>query len=170
MASTFDFGVYRGFAGFFTGVLLTRLPPHGLGVWGEAACIGLVAAFVSFNRMTILAPAVFGLAVYVFAHANGAISKVLEGAPFRQLGEWSYSTYMVHSAVVAVIWKLAPVLGLTPARDHLQSPSSVLTAAVALGYLTAVVAISSVTYALVEKPGRQFFNNLATSRRAELAS
>lgn len=170
MASTFDFGIYRGFAGFFTGVLLTRCRPRRLGVWGEIACVTMVVIFVSLNQMTILAPAVFGITVYVFAHSNGLISRILEGTPFRQLGEWSYSTYMVHSAVVAVIWKLGPMVGLTSNRYYLVSPSEGLTAAIALGYLIAVVGISALTYSLIERPGRDFFNRLAASQPATLAS
>lgn len=170
MASTFDYGVYRGFAGFFTGVLLTRVPARNFGTLGEILCVVLVAVLVSLNRLTFLAPAVFGLTVYVFAHAAGPLSAVLERTPFRQLGEWSYSTYMVHSAVVAVIWKLAPQLGLVADGAHLRSPSALLTAAVAVAYVLTVVGVSAITYHLIEKPGRQFFNNLAASREPKLAS
>ena len=162
MASTFDYGAFRGFAGFFTGVLLTRLRPLSLGVWGEVAVVAGVGAFVWFNQLTFLAPAVFGAAVFVFAHSRGAITRVLEWPPIAKLGEWSYSTYMVHSAVVAAIWLLAPHLGLSRSGSMLTSPSPVLTGSIAVGYVAAVVAIASVTYSLIETPGRKMFNALAT--------
>jgi peptidoglycan/LPS O-acetylase OafA/YrhL len=171
MASTFDYGAFRGFAGFFTGALLTRLRPRALGLPGELAAVAVVAIFVALDRFTILAPAVFGFAVYAFAHAHGPITRVLERRVFTRLGDWSYSTYMTHSAVAAVIWNLGPKMGLTHAGDFLASSSSAVTAIVAIGYIGAVIGVSSVTYPLIEKPGRQLFNTWASApRKAALVS
>jgi peptidoglycan/LPS O-acetylase OafA/YrhL len=167
MASTFDFGIFRGLAGFFTGALLTRLPPLRLGLAGEVAVILVTGTFVWFNHFTVLAPAVFGLAVYVFAHASGPITKGLEGVVFNKLGEWSYSTYMNHAAVVAVIWKLGPMLGLKESDGMLISPSPELSAIIAVVYVLAVVAASAVTYRFLEQPGRDLFNRWASSRRSD---
>lgn len=172
MASTFDYGIFRGLAGFFTGALLTRLRPVDLGWVGELAAVIGVGTFVWFNSYTILAPAVFGAAVYLFAHASGPITRLLETTPFRKLGDWSYSTYMVHSLLVAVIWALAPRLGLTPTDSghHLIADSKASGTVIALVYVSAVVALSSVTYALIEKPARNQFNAWASTRRPALAA
>lgn len=170
MASTFDYGVFRGFAGFFTGALLTRAPAARLGSGAELLVILMAGTFVWLNQMTILAPAIFGSVVYVFAHANGSISKVLEALVFRKLGEWSYSTYMIHAAVVAVIWKLAPGIGLTEGGGMLHSPSDQLTGLVAVAYVLTVVGLSAVSYALIEQPGRNLFNSWAPARDLKSAA
>lgn len=161
MASTFDYGVFRGLAGFFTGALLTRIPALRLGLVAELVIILVAGIFVWFNQLTILAPAVFGAVVYVFAHAKGPITKALENVVLRKLGDWSYSTYMVHAAIVAVIWKFAPALGLTESEGLLHSPSVQLTGIIATVYVLAVIAVSAVTYALIEQPGRRLFNSWA---------
>lgn len=169
MASTFDYGAFRGFAGFFMGVLLTRLASHTLGGWGELATVVVVGVFVWFNKFTILAPAVFGAAVYAFAYSRGPISRVLELPPLVKLGEWSYSTYMVHSMVVAAIWMLAPQLGLIRSGAMLTSPSHLLTGSIAVGYVLIVVGIAVVTYNSIEKPGRRFFNAFTMPLRPQSA-
>lgn len=161
MASTFDYGVFRGLAGFFTGALLTRIPPVRFGLLAECATVVAAGIFVWFNQVTILAPAVFGGVVYVFAHAKGPMTKVLEGPVWRKLGDWSYSTYMVHAAVVAVIWKFAPALGLTEDEGLLHSPSAQLTGLIAIVYVLAVIGISAISYAFIEQPGRRLFNTWA---------
>lgn len=165
MASTFDFGVFRGLAGFFTGALLTRLPPLKLRLAAEVAVVLATGIFVWFNRFTVLAPAVFGLAVYVFAHSSGPIARGLESLVFRKLGEWSYSTYMNHAAVVAVIWKLGPMLGLKEAGGMLISPSVGLSTIIAVVYVLTVVGVSALTYTFLEQPGRNLFNRWASSLR-----
>jgi peptidoglycan/LPS O-acetylase OafA/YrhL len=164
MASTFDFGIYRGLAGFFAGALLTRAPAANLGTVGEIAVVALGGAFVWFGHLTLLSPLVFGVVVYVFAHSNGLLSRTLNTRPALLLGEWSYSIYMVHAAFVAALWALAGPLGLREAKAGLLATSSAHEAVLALGYLTAIILASAVTFHLVEKPGREFFNGLSRFR------
>lgn len=163
-ASTFDYGLFRGFAGFFTGALLTYAPRLRLGGGMEFAVAGLLAAFVCLGQWLFLAPLVFGAVVYVFARSDGILSRMLRWRPFVLLGEWSYSTYMVHTLLVAAIWNLAVPLGLTPVPGGHLSASLPRELALVTAYAIATVGVSAVTYTFVEKPGRAWFNRLALAR------
>jgi peptidoglycan/LPS O-acetylase OafA/YrhL len=145
MNSTFDYGVFRGLAGFFTGSLVAHLPLRRLGTAAEMAVVLLVAAFVSLGVAQILAPAVFGLAVYVFAGSHGAVSAVLNTRPLVKIGEWSYSIYMTHAAVISAIY-------MTGQEAHPFAP---------LAFILAVIGISAITFALIERPTRDWFNAAA---------
>jgi peptidoglycan/LPS O-acetylase OafA/YrhL len=161
MASTFDYGVFRGVAGFLAGVLVTRAAVRRFGLAAELAAVAAVAAFVSLGVATVLAPLVFALAVYVFANSQGPIGKAMCWAPITRLGEWSYSIYMNHSLFVAVIWAAASPLGLVQGGGRLLSPSVGVTTGVAAVYLVSVVGFSALTYGVIEKPAREAFNRLA---------
>lgn len=164
-ASTYDFGLFRGLAGFFAGALLTRLPRARVGFGAEVAVSALLVVFVWMGELLFLAPFVFALSVYIFAWSDGPISRVLQLRPFVLLGDWSYSTYMVHTLIAAVIWNLAHPLGLTAsaASGHLKG-SVPLELVLAAAYLSATILVSAVTYSVVEKPGRQWFNRLASAK------
>ena len=101
--STFDFGFFRGLGGFFAGCLITRLRPREMGTPVEAAVVAIVVTFVCASVLQIFAPIVFSLAVYVFSGSSGILSRILNALPFRKLGDWSYSIYMIHPIVVAVM-------------------------------------------------------------------
>lgn len=161
MASTFDYGVFRGVAGFLTGVLITRAPARALGTGAEVVAVAGVAAFVSTGAMTILAPLVFGAAVYVFANSNGMFGRSLNWTPVARLGEWSYSIYMVHSLFVAVIWAASDRLGMAQGAGRLLSPSLAMTTCIAIAYVMSIIAFSGVTYSLIERPCRDRFNRIA---------
>lgn len=162
MASTFDFGAFRGLAGFFMGVLLTRFAARDLGTAGEIFAVLLAGTFVWLGKLTLLSPFVFGLVVYVFAYSSGAVGRTLTVKPAVLLGDWSYSVYMVHAAVGASLWAVASRIGLDSGREGLFAQSGNQEAMVVVGYLGVTVVISAVTYTLVEKPGREFFNRLAS--------
>lgn len=161
MASTYDFGLFRGIAGFFTGVLIARLPVRKFGSTAEIFLLLGVVIFVVAGTFQFLSPIIFGLAVFVFAGGKGLISKVLVTKPMLLLGQWSYSIYMVHAAVVAVIWAIAKPLGLTPAGPHLRATLSV-ELGVAAAYIGVVLVTSAITYRLIEDPARKWFNRLAS--------
>jgi len=160
-ASTYDFGAYRGLAGFFTGALVARIPRRQMGGLVEASAVAGVIAFVHFAVGLSMAPLVFGVAVYVFAWSDGPFSRALNWGPLARLGEWSYSIYMIHSIVVAILWSLAKPLALRATlAGHLEA--SPLTEALLLAmYVAALIAGSALTYAFIEKPGRAWFNRRA---------
>lgn len=160
MDATFDFGMLRCLAGFFTGVALfllwqrikDRVQP-GDTTAIEIAMLAIVVGFVAMaghGPAAFGAPIVFGTAVLVFAFERGALSRAMRTRPFQFLGELSYSIYMTALFVaLAFNQKLIPRIEGAPMD------------LVALVYLAAVVAASWVTYRLVEQPGRWFFNRIA---------
>lgn len=170
MASTFDFGVFRGLAGFFFGVLLTRTTPRAFGSALELATVAGVALFVSLGAFTLAAPLVFGFAVYVFSGSQGLVSRGLRSPPLANLGAWSYSIYMLHALFVAMIWALAGPLGLVRDGPYLAAPNG-LGDLIALPYVVAVVVAAAFTYKHLELPVMLLFRNAAdTHRKAVVAA
>jgi hypothetical protein len=186
MDTTYDYGIYRCIYGFLVGHLIYRLGRPAMPAWMEsifeAAILLLVFGFVRAagdSVFSIGAPIVFGLSVWVFAGARGPVSVVLTMRPFIHLGTWSYSLYMVHRFVLAIInrifdliakmgafgtesgfvemrfpWEEAPI-------KFMRAENAWIMEGVLIAYLVAVVLLSSVTYRFIEATGRRFFNELA---------
>lgn len=169
MGSTYDFGLFRGLAGFFTGVLLARLPVRNFQPRAEIPTVFLALLFVWMGKFSILAPAVFGLVVYVFAGARGSVAQFMQRRPLEKLGEWSYSIYMVHSIFVAVIWAMAKPLGLGRHGAHLTA-NLITEIGVLVVYLAAVIFTSALTYRFVEAPARDYVNSIAARRPRQTIS
>lgn len=155
MASTFDFGLYRGLAGFFTGVLIARLPVRDHGRTAELVVTFAVVFFVCVGQIQFLAPLVFGLAVAVFAGSTGPIAKALSTKIPTTLGQWSYSIYMTHTVFVAIIWVVAPRIGYIRSGEGLTGTAAMEIAAFT-AYLVAVVSTSWLTYTFLEEPARKW--------------
>jgi peptidoglycan/LPS O-acetylase OafA/YrhL len=166
MGDAATFGLARGAAGFFTGYLVQRLwrvMPLKTGTGGELATIALVLGFLSFSHETALslaAPLVFGLVVWVFAGEGGAVSRLLKSPPGLKLGVWSYSIYLIHAPIIVSLHIAWRVLGL---------PGGMITKAVAaIGtpwagdaidavLVVLVLLIAPLTYRFIETPGRRLF-------------
>lgn len=160
MDVTFDYGMLRCLAGFFTGVVTllvwraikdrVALPaPTAL----EIAMLAAIVAFVTVAGRTWLsfaAPFVFAPAVLVFAFQKGALSRVLLTRPMQAIGEWSYAIYMT-AYFIALFFNLK----LVP-----RFPDAPMDA-VAVVYLACVLAASWLAYRLIETPTRAWFNRLA---------
>jgi peptidoglycan/LPS O-acetylase OafA/YrhL len=162
MGSTFDYGAFRGFAGFFTGALVAGLPRKQLGTSAEVTVSAGALAFVSAGAAMFLAPFVFALVVYVFAGSRGRLSQLLHAKPLHLLGEWSYSVYMVHGLVAAVIWAAVPLMKWR-VYGHLIVADG-WADAVALGYVATTVGVSALLYYRLEKPTREYFRRLSKAR------
>lgn len=188
MNSTADFGFVRCIGGFFAGVVTyhvheaTRERKLPLPSVAEVAVVALAGLFMlvagdgpdEVHALSLLAPAVFGAAILVFARERGALSKVLQVRPLRALGRWSYSIYMVHMPILLllgyVVW-LYGELGAaslqvdTVVEGHVKQlydlGDPVGTNLLLLGFLVAVVASAAWTYRLVEAPWRDRFNRIA---------
>jgi peptidoglycan/LPS O-acetylase OafA/YrhL len=186
MDVTFHFGLGRCIAGFFVGTLAylgwlrwkdaCRLPVAGFTAV-EVFSVVLALAFVwvaGHGALSFVAPLVFALVVVVFAFEGGALSRWLMARPFQILGKLSYSIYMTALLVAMILARAFMVVNsrigdgalsrMSESGPVVSLPAPVLNDAASLAYLLLVVLVSSLTYNLIEAPGRQFFNRLSTVR------
>jgi peptidoglycan/LPS O-acetylase OafA/YrhL len=188
-----DYGLFRCIAGFFTGYLTYRayrvygarwIRPVGMALWLEVAALAVALLFLLYAGSgvpTLAAPFAFSLVVFVFALERGPISWLLQSQPFRALGEWSYSIYMVHAFLVVLIMRSTQVAQTLAGGPLLvdssaaggEAPRTVvywgslyLTDAMTVIYLLLAVFVASLTYRFVEHPGRDWFNRLARRHEA----
>lgn len=188
MNSTADFGFVRCIAGFFAGVATyhvhetlreKQLPLPSVAEVGVVALAGLFMVLAGngpdeVHALSVLAPVVFGAAILVFARERGALSKVLQVAPLRALGRWSYSIYMVHMPILVLlgyaVWlygdlNAVPIQASIVVEGHVKQlydlgdPAG--THLMMAGFLGAVVLAAAFTYRLIEEPWRNRFNGMA---------
>jgi peptidoglycan/LPS O-acetylase OafA/YrhL len=185
MDISYDDGLIRCVYGFFTGHLVYRLwqarPLRGLphATAAELACAALMVAYplLSYdNRASLLAPLVFALPLWVFAHQGGLLSRGLQSRALQTLGALSYAIYMVHyplfvfaSQAVTVAEKLTHrsfhVLESLPGRAEphriIFAGNMALMDAAVLALLAATIGLAALAVRFVEAPGRAAFNRLA---------
>ncbi|HET9160403.1 MAG TPA: acyltransferase [Caulobacteraceae bacterium] len=153
MKSTYDYGVFRGLAGFSLGVLAAKIPRRSFGTLIELAVVTAVGVFVTLGVGALAADFVFGAAVYVFAASRGALGRLLSTPIPMALGRWSYSIYMIQTAFVAFLWKIAGPMGWKEESEWLAAgPVSDL---VAVFYVLGIIALASQTYYWFEEPIRR---------------
>jgi peptidoglycan/LPS O-acetylase OafA/YrhL len=135
----------------------------------EMLAVVFAVTFVYFSDgpSSIVAPIVFGFAVWAFSQESGAVSRLLQTRWPANLGTWSYSIYMVHWLIrnsISSIAKIAAALTGYPIAIHVpwNGQDSVWTMnAVFTGYLVAVIVTASWSYKLIEQPARRYFNQIA---------
>ena len=180
----FDFGILRCIAGFFVGHLVFRLvravpvspsQPTLIEVVGLAAMV-LFVVCAGHTPLEYFAPFVFGVIVWIFALERGAVSSVLKSRAFAALGLVSYSIYMVHSLVIAVVHrginvieqisdqKLSHIVEHAGERTMLISFGNAWTmdALVAI-YVTVVIAVSMLTWRYIEMPAQRWWNGTSAA-------
>ncbi|MEB2845438.1 acyltransferase family protein [Rhizobiales bacterium RZME27] len=112
----------------------------------------------------------FSAAILLFSYEGGTVAKLLRVRPLLFLGKLSYSIYLVHFIVFAVIFAGAKVIegkiGMTLIKadgvhERLAFGPAGLMDLMALGYLVSIIICACFTYYFVEEPGRKFFNRLS---------
>lgn len=187
MDATYDFGLIRAIGGFSAGVIGYALYQRFAAVGGasqwsrpawtaiELGCVAMVAIFVSFagtGALSLLGPGIFLLAVLVFSAEGGAVSTLLRSRWALRLGVLSYSTYMVHVPVLRVLMMSVHALerftGVALTRPEIVDGQAVRLIGqarwqgdlVTIGFLVAVLAVASFTYAFVETPARRWTRSI----------
>ncbi|CAL1691093.1 hypothetical protein MMB232_01228 [Brevundimonas subvibrioides] len=115
----------------------------------------------------IAGPLVFAAVIFVFAFENGPGSKGLQIPALQFLGKISYSIYMIHFLVLAVI---NGVLRVAEGRTgiNLLGPNDMIAFGppgtmdlLALVYVAIVIGLGWFSYTFIEAPARDFFNKVA---------
>jgi peptidoglycan/LPS O-acetylase OafA/YrhL len=172
---TLDLGVVRCFAGFFWGTVLAGCPNFlRLRSSQHAARVDVfITAAVLFSMATLSGPMVaiviplFVLLIASLEAERGPIAHLLSSKPMQCLGRISYSIYMVHECVVVCVLMVLKRVG----RMSFDSNIGRIVAAInpwlgdllTLALLTAVVLFASLTYRLIEEPGRMLGRRLLRS-------
>jgi peptidoglycan/LPS O-acetylase OafA/YrhL len=185
--ATFDLGLARCIYGFLVGHLTYRLwqaASHLKFRTGllEVGTLILVAFYVSVAGHTgysFLAPLVFAAVVFVFAFEAGPISSLMLNKANAWLGRISYSIYMWQAFIifnfvdrpVSMVEKMTGhVLTTTEGAGSALGNEAgklillgghVLPIVVTVLFVGLLVAVASVSYYLIEKPGQELFARLA---------
>jgi len=193
MNSTADYGFLRCIAGFFAGVAVHRAHEKLRGLdlpfataW-EIAALALVGLFVAaagtgpdeVRPFSVLAPAVFGLAILVFARDAGVLSALLRAAPLRALGRWSYSIYLIHMPLLVMLgyglWLYGeengvamrePIAVLGHMKNLYDLGDPWLATALLVGFVVLIVALAALSFRLIEVPWRDHIGRLARNHEA----
>jgi len=177
MNSTWDYGVIRCIAGFFGGIiafhayeLLERQSFFRATLW-ELAAIVVAFLFVIFagdgadavSPLSLAAPVVFGAAVIVFADQQGLVSLLLRARPFKALGRYSFSIYMIHQPLLIMLCFSLWSAGYYTKAFQGEVTQSWMGSAdlVLVDFMLAVVVLAAASYRFIEVPARRAFNRLA---------
>ncbi len=176
----YDMGFLRCIAGFLAGHLVylgvsSRPCAMRAPTLCELLVVGAIWCFVAYAGQTPLelaAPLVFALAVWVFAHEAGRVSRVLKSEPLATLGLVSYSIYMVHALLIVVVHRTLSVIerniGIKLSdRAGNGSASEVVvslggpwaTDAAVVVYAALVVGFAMWTWRVIEMPCQRYWNN-----------
>ncbi|PJG54886.1 hypothetical protein CVM73_12380 [Bradyrhizobium forestalis] len=166
-------------------VLRARQAPSGE-TWLEAASLMLVVFYVSVAGSNVIlqvaSPLVFTLVVLVFAREAGGVSRWLTVPFMLMIGTLTYSIYMLHPFVRAVVRAILMVVerlahmelfvsyalspGHEPTKVVSMNGSLWLGDLLQIAMLLLTVLLSVATYRFVEEPGRNWVRRLADRRKA----
>lgn len=134
--------------------------------------VGIFVVVADKGVLSVAAPYLFAVTVFIFAFEAGRASRVLLFRPLVLVGALSYSIYMVHTFLYARIVNIAVAIEKYTGIQ-LTAVSAVETGERRLGaelwqgdiyylvILLAVIAVSYVTFNVIEQPGRRWIRKLA---------
>ena len=162
---TYDYGFLRGLAGFMAGMacyIFYQQKKFNRFIGTDIACIGsivLTLAAMHFGVNDLIYIPLFMLLVVTIATNKKIIHKIFLFKPLQYLGTISYSIYMMHSILIFAI--AVPYIQY---RGYVYKGPGTLIMPFWTGlniciiFLLSVVAVSSITYFLIEKPCRIWIN------------
>ena len=183
--ATYDLGLFRCLYGFLIGHFVYRLwqvCPRDVfdTAFIEIAVLIIAIFYVSMAGRTgysFLAPLVFAVVVLVFAFEAGPVSRLMSNRGNQWLGRISYSIYMWQAFIifnlvdrpVSIAEKIthrvltttdgaASALG-GEAGKLIVLGGQLLPMLVTLLFLAVLVAVASVSYRLIEQPGREWMRH-----------
>jgi peptidoglycan/LPS O-acetylase OafA/YrhL len=189
MRETFHWGFIRCVFGFFAGVITYEVWRSGItarlgGSIAEIAAVAAVIAFVAYPdgdpRLEYLSVPLFALTVLVFAAERGLVSQAMQSRPAAAIGRWSYSIYMVHIFVIALVFSAFHVAEAvfhpgwlarkTDGGFAINVGGGVANDLIMLGMLASVVAFAAMTYRYVELPGQRWAARLVARHPVEMSA
>ena len=114
------------------------------------------------TRLTLLFPVAAACLVAALSF-DGGLARFLSHRPFVAIGRWSFSIYLMHSAVLTVAG--FAINRLVTARDGtipVLAPGPAVV--IELAATALVILVSALTYRFVEQPGRMLGRRLAARR------
>ena len=185
--ATYHYGIFRCIVGFFLGgicyrlFLKTRALVFPFATILEVSLMVTIYLFVTFyghEKLSVIAPFIFTITVYIFSFEQGKISSLLKAKVVQNLGKWSYSIYMIHALLILIIGRslnlFEKMTGETYFIKHVYENSE--TELVLLHnpyfmdfltvvFLAVVIALSSLTYKYIELRASNFsfFKNKAST-------
>lgn len=121
MDGTYDYGFIRCISAFYCGVLLyrwkeeierllVRFNIHVLEIIAVVFTVTMVSLAHRGDGYLLLTLTSFCLLLMVFAsHTHGLVGRLLDTAPLRSIGLWSYSIYMTHDIILSFFSNLYEV-------------------------------------------------------------
>lgn len=158
------------FLGEITYRLFRRFSDRGImpaGRW-EWAIVPLAIIPFWFEPLPdIVGPLIFAVVIFVLAFENGPVSKGLQVPPLQFLGKISYSIYMIHFLVLAVLNGFLRVAEGRTGID-LLGPNDIIAFGppgtmdlLAIVYVAIVIGLGWLSYNIIEAPARDIFNRVA---------
>ncbi len=155
---TYSFGAVRALSSFTLGCLLYQyrpailkslsfIPPALLQI---APIIGVLIAY-KVNALPLVYIPLWLLLIAGFTYENTWVARALSWGPLVQLGEMSYSLYMVHVLVLSTI-----ILSITATPELFKAFIALNPFLILFAILGSTYLLSIFTYNYIEKPGRAF--------------
>jgi len=161
----------RCLIGFFGGVLLQSLwqklhatiRPRLASGWlphlAEALCLLLIVMALwrcGYGRRQFLVIPAFAAGVLLFTLSRGWLTRSLESRPIQYLGKWSYSIYLNHFLLLLLFSDALKVYSYYHPDWHMPRHHAWQWHALGLLYIATVLAVSALTYRIVEVPPRSW--------------
>lgn len=164
----------RCFYGFFLGSALCALLKQAallgeragplIGAAAQIVAIGVAVSILTLQGGTafdFLLPVLFAAVIATFViWPRTRLTSLATSRPLLWLGTHSYSIYMVHFFVIEIFRTVVRVALHTPFENHRYVTSPALGLALDIGSVVLVLLLASLTYRLVEQPGRNFGRRL----------
>ena len=161
-------GVMRCLVGFGIG-MITYAGYVRLRVWngmGRSAWLAgagvMTVAGMHAGISDIFIVALFPVLIFLAARNTGAMARLLDRRFFQQLGEQSYSIYMIHVPLMStflvgwLVFRTEKSVGVDNASALALTPVIALSGC--LVYALLVLVLSTLTFRYVESPMRQWLN------------
>jgi peptidoglycan/LPS O-acetylase OafA/YrhL len=140
--------VLRGLVGFHLGaalcLLLPRLPVRAAPAAGLAGSVGIAFGIVAASPAVIVLAA--AVTIVALAPDRGLLAGALAWGPLVWLGRVSFSIYLLHAPLLAVLNRVL---------SHLVGPWAITTI-----FLAILIPLSQATYRFIEAPGRRLPSRL----------